>query len=112
MCEFKVYSGPEGKQELIAEDIANAKLEENSLVLSDIIGRTTKVEGALITEVDVKNESLRLYSSPLIFDLLTLFISCERRDQSAIDQLESTWKALKARGDQVISSLKSTKEEV
>ena len=112
MCEFKVYSGPEGIEELIAEDITNAKLEENSLVLSDIIGRTTKVVGALITEVDVKNESLRLYSSPLIFDLLTLFLSCERRDQSAIDQLESAWKALKARGDQVISSLKSARKGV
>ena len=112
MCEFKVYSGPEGRQELIAEDITNVKLEENSLVLSDILGRTAKVEGALITEVDVKNESLRVYSSPLIFDLLTLFISCERQDWSAIDQLESAWRALKARGDQVISSLKSARKGV
>jgi len=112
LCEFKVYSGPEGRQELIAEDITNVKLEENSLVLSDILGRTVKVEGALITEVDVKNESLRVYSSPLIFDLLTLFISCKRRDRRAIDQLESAWKALKARGNQVISSLKSAKEGV
>jgi len=102
----------EGKQELIAEDITNAKLDENSLVLSDILGRAAKVEGALITEVDVKNESLRVYSSPLIFDLLTLFVSCERRDRRTIDQLESAWKALKERGDKVISSLKSTKEGV
>jgi len=112
MCEFKVYSGTEGKQELIAEDITNAKLDENSLVLSDILGRTVKVEGALITEVDVKNESLRVYSSPLIFNLLTLFVSCERWDRRPIDQLESAWKALKERGDQVISSLKSAKEGV
>ena len=110
MCEFKVYSRSEGKQELIAEDVTNAKLDEKSLVLSDILGKTAKVEGALITEVDVKNESLRVYSSPLIFDLLMLFVSCERLDRSAIDQLESAWKDLKARGDQVISSLKSTKE--
>ena len=102
----------EGKQELIAEDITNAKLDENSLVLSDILGRAAKVEGALVTEVDVKNESLRVYSSPLIFDLLTLFVSCERRDRRTIDQLESAWKALKERGDKVISSLKSTKEGV
>ena len=110
MCEFKVYSGPEGRQQLIAEDIINAKLDENSVVLSDILGGTTKVEGALIAEVDVKKESLRVYSSPFIFDLFTFFVSCERRDRRPIDQLESTWKALKKRGDQVIGSLKSTKE--
>jgi len=109
LCEFKVYSGQEEKQKLIAEDITNAKLEEDSLVLTDVLGRTTKVEGALITEVDVKKESFRVYSSPFIFELLTLFASCEQQERSAVDQLESLWKALKARGDEVIDSLlKST----
>jgi len=111
LCEFKVYSGLEGKQKLIAEDITNAKLDGNSLVLTDILGKTTRVEGALITEVDVKNESLRVYNSPFIFELFKLFIARERRDRSALDQLESAWKALKAREDEVINSLKSTEGE-
>lgn len=110
MCEFKIYSGAEGRRQLIAEDITNAKLGENSLVLTDILERTTKVEGAFITEVDVKDESLQVYSSPFIFDLLRLFMSCERQDPSELDQLEAAWKALKERGDQVISSLKSMSE--
>ena len=108
MCEFKVYSGTREEQKLIAEDITSAKLKENSLVLTDVLGRNTKIDGALITEVDVKNGSLRLYNAPFIFELLKLFTSCEWRDQSALDQLESARKALKARGDEVINSLKST----
>jgi len=109
LCEFKVFSGPQEKQELIAEEITNVELNENSLILTDILGRTTKVEGALITEVDVKNESLQVYKSPFIFELLRLFLSCERQERSALNQLESAWKALKARGDEVINSLKWTK---
>jgi len=109
LCEFKVYLETEGKQELIAEDITNAKLDENSLVLTDILGRTTKVEGALITEIDVKKESLRVYTSPVIFELLKLFISFEP-DLSALNELQSAWKAVKARGDELIGSFKSTRE--
>ena len=109
MCEFKVYSGLEGKQKLIVEDVTNAKLDENSLILTDILGRTTSVEGALITEVDVKNELLRVYSAPLIFELLKLFVSYERRGRNALSQLESAWKTLKAKGDEVINSMKLTK---
>jgi len=111
LCEFKVYSGQQEKQKLIVEDITNAKLNENSLVLTDILGRRTKVEGALITEVDVKNESLRLYNAPFILELLKLFVSCERQERNALNQLEAAWKALKVRGDEVINSLKSTKRE-
>lgn len=109
MCDFKVYSGTQEKQRLIAEEITNVKLNEDSLILTDIVGRTTKVEGALITGVDVKKESLQVYSSPFIFELLRLFLSCEQQDWNALNELESAWKALKARGDEIMDSLKWTK---
>lgn len=108
MCEFKVYLGPQEQQKLIAEEITNAKLDGKSLVLTDILGSTIKVESALITEVDVKNELLRFCSAPFIPELLNFLVSCERRDKSSLNQLESAWEALKARGNEFIDSLKST----
>jgi len=110
LCEFKVYLGPQERQKLVAEEITTAKLDGNSLVLTDILGRTIKVQGALITGVDVKSESLLLYSAPFVSELLKLFVSFERWDRSSINQLESAWKALKTAGDEVINSLKSTRE--
>ncbi len=110
MCEFKVYSGLRGRQRLIAEEIIKAKLDKDSLVLTDILGKTTWVKGALVAEVDVRNEALRLYDAPLISEILSL-LSFERLDRGSLNQLKSAWEALKVRGDQLIDSLKSTEEE-
>ena len=56
MCEFKVLlSG-----EKVFEDVIYARAESGVILLRDVLGRTKKVEGARIAEVDVAKEVLVL----------------------------------------------------
>lgn len=56
MCEFKVLlSG-----EKVFEDVIYARAEGGVILLRDVLGRTKKVEGVRIAEVDVAREVLVL----------------------------------------------------
>jgi len=56
MCEFK--ASLEGKT--VHDDVISAKLDGNSVVLRDVLGRTKVVENCKIVEVDVGSERLTL----------------------------------------------------
>ncbi len=60
MCEFKVYLKDSEKESIIAEGIVYARIDNVDVILKGVIEDIFKVENAMITEVDVSNEVLRL----------------------------------------------------
>ena len=62
MCEFKVYLKYVEKESIVAEDIVYAKSINNEIILKGVLGDSTSIKNAIIEEVDVSNEVLRLTS--------------------------------------------------
>ena len=60
MCEFKVYLKDAEKENIVAEDIVYAKSIKDEIILKGVLGDSTSVKNAIIEEVDVSNEILRL----------------------------------------------------
>ena len=60
MCEFKVYLKDGEKESLIAEDIVYAKYTDDKIILKAVFGDSLNINNAIIEEVDVSNEVLRL----------------------------------------------------
>lgn len=107
MCEFKVVLEDDGKLREVASDIIHIKLEGNMLMLRDIIGKTVKLKSAIITEVNVPREELKLYSNSLLDKVLTFikkYNECVRTGTYSED-LEELWEEVKAEGSEMIRSL-------
>ncbi|WP_309493046.1 CooT family nickel-binding protein [Candidatus Hecatella orcuttiae] len=106
MCEFKVYL--KNREERIAEDILYACMEEGGTVLRDVIGNWKKVGGVFISEVDVGGEVMKLTPSPLFQELLGFIDSYSRWEtcQASLEELESAWGKVKAKGEELIRSLR------
>lgn len=60
MCEFKVYL--DGDQ--VMRDVVLARVEENGVLLTDVIGDTKKVEDCRIVKVNVLKTMLLLEKVP------------------------------------------------
>jgi len=103
MCEFKVFD----KQKLVAQDIVHASVSKGALLLKDALQSTTSIQEALITEIDVANEAMRLNRHPIVGDMLHFLdavAGCEesgKYDRS----LEELWQRAKSRGDETIRDL-------
>ncbi|MHA1581818.1 MAG: CooT family nickel-binding protein [Candidatus Baldrarchaeia archaeon] len=66
MCEFKVVIRRGDSEDKIAEDIIKVFYENEKLVLMDILGNKTLVEGALIANVDVSDEKMEILQQPIV----------------------------------------------
>ncbi len=108
MCEFKVFD----HERLIAQDITYASTKDGELLLKDALGATTTVSDALVTEIDVFKEIVRLRKHPFIGDILRFLDAIGRCEQlGKYDQsLENSWQKVKSQGDQTILKLRGKKE--
>jgi predicted RNA-binding protein len=60
MCEFKVYLKDFKRENIVAEDVVYAKSINNEIILKGVLGDSISIKNAIIEEVDVSNEVLRL----------------------------------------------------
>jgi len=103
MCEFKVFN----QRRLVAQDIVYANMSNGALILKDVLHSPISVGEALIAEIDVANETMRLKEDPLIGDMLRFLeavASCEKSGKYE-SSLEESWQKVKSRGDERIRGL-------
>jgi|YelNatPaOPRAMG01_1025707.scaffolds.fasta_scaffold90556_1 predicted RNA-binding protein len=107
LCEFKVISKEGEKEKKVGEDIVYAKFSEDHVLLKDILGGATKIHGAIIEEVDVNSEILKLTSSPIIIKINKFLDACQKCDSGKVydKKIETLWEDVKASGDEAIRAL-------
>ncbi len=107
LCELKVINKIREKEQKVGEDIIYAKLNGDHILLKDILGSIYKVHGAIIEEVNINSEILKLVSSPLIPKLHQFLIVCNKceSEKSYNKEVESLWKEIKTSGDEFVSLL-------
>jgi len=99
MCEFKVLLREREGLTKVAEDVVRTSYDNNQLILTDVTGSSKSLAGAIITDVDVLNEELRLIRHPLIAPFLEL-IQARLRGASPSD-LREMWERFKREGDKM-----------
>jgi len=107
VCEFKVVIRKANGEDKIAEDIVKVFYENEKLVLMDVLGNKTLVEGALITDVDVSNEKLEILQQPIVGSLIKFLEKLfECMQKSTYDlEVEKAWKEVKSRGKLMVKEL-------
>jgi len=112
MCEFKVVVQKGNDKVKIAEDIVKVFYENEKLVLMDVLGNKTSVEGAIITNINVSNEKLEILQQSIIGPIIKFLGKISECLQKGIYDLEveETWKEVKSRGELTIKELKGLSE--
>ena len=98
MCEFKIIKKNDNSQ--IGEDIIIlGYTEENELVFKDILGTGTKLDSALMLEVNTLSQTAVILEHPLIKDFIGLMknlmdkkatITQVENVQSQLDELKNS----------------------
>jgi predicted RNA-binding protein len=107
LCELKVISKDGGKEQKVGEDIIYAKVSDDYVLLKDVLGGATRIHGAIIEEVDINSETLRLVSSPIIIEInkfLDVYHRCES-EKVYDEKVEALWEEIKASGDDFVRTL-------
>jgi len=107
LCELKVISKDGEKERKVGEDIIYAKFSEDHILLKDVLGGTIKIHGAIIEEVDINSETLKLASSPLITKINKFLDACNKcESKKAYDkEVEVLLEEIKASGDEAVRTL-------
>ncbi|MGQ9470003.1 MAG: CooT family nickel-binding protein [Nitrososphaerales archaeon] len=107
MCELRVISKDGEKEQKVGEDIIYAKFSEDYVLLRDVLGGGMKIHGAIIEEVDINSEILKLTSSPLIIKINEFLDACHRCESKKVydKEVETLWEEIKASGDEIIRTL-------
>lgn len=107
LCELKVINKDGGKEQKVGEDIIYAKVSDDHVLLRDILGGVTKIHGAIIEEVDINSEILKLASSPIIIKINKFLDACRRCESEKVydEKVEALWEEIKASGDDFIRTL-------
>lgn len=110
MCEFKVLT--EGGDQVLAEDIIRTFYEGNVLKLTGIMGNVVQVRDAIVSEVNVGKEELRVMRHPIIGAMLKFleeFLKCQR-EATYNPLVEKYWSEVKSLGDHMIEKLKASRD--
>ncbi len=105
MCEYKVYLRSEaGTEELVGEDIVVARIDGGKIVLKDVLGFEKKLEGAIIGEVNVNNETITLEKSGLITSFME-FLEAYRNYKrgGSLEDAKLAWEKLVRAGNKVFT---------
>lgn len=107
MCELEVYLKRPNSSQKVASEIIYAAADRGTLFVRDVVGSTTKLDGTIVSEVDINRERMELKESPILRPLLE-FIS-EYDDCLSTGkyegELEERWEEVKNRGDQMVREL-------
>lgn len=105
MCEFKVIA--EDNQQILAENIVKVTYDKNSLRLVGIFGNTVQLKNAILSEVDVNREILKVLRHPLLgatLKFLTAFL--ELQNKASYDpSIEELWNRVKSLGEIMLREL-------
>ena len=96
MCEFKIVKKNDDSQ--IGEDIIIlGYTEENELVFKDILGTGTKLDSALMLEVNTISQTAVILEHPLIKDFIGLMknIFDKKATTTQVENLQSQLDELK-----------------
>ena len=108
LCEFKVKLNSENELKEVGNDILYAKVGGN-IILRDILGSTTTVESAIITEVSVPSTKMTLFYSPILKNILK-FLKLQQKcyEEGKFDNnIAELWEEIKIEGDNFIKSLQT-----
>ncbi|RLG54752.1 MAG: hypothetical protein DRO00_00260 [Thermoproteota archaeon] len=107
MCEFTVILSEDGREDKVAEDIVRTTYQNGELVLMDILGDRISVGGALITEVNVDSEVLRILRDEILRSFIKFLETYEKCKESGVydDELKKAWEVVKSTGDSLIKEL-------
>ncbi|MCP8312874.1 MAG: CooT family nickel-binding protein [archaeon] len=107
MCELKVISKDGEKEIKVGEDVIYAKFSEDYILLKDVLGGTIKIHGAIIEEVDINSETLKLASSPIIIKINKFLDACHRCESKKVydKEVEALLEEIKASGDEAVRTL-------
>jgi len=107
VCEFSVYLKVGLKEEKIAEDITSVKLENGVLVLRDVLGATKNITNAIVGDLNVDKEVMRLRQLPVLSQLMNFIRIYENCliEEKYVEELETAWDEVKAEGDSVLRGL-------
>ena len=100
MCEFKVKKFDNGKEIEIVDSVLYSTIQDNKLIFRNILGMTTTVENALITEISVPSEKLLFVESPLIppfYGLMNLI-----KENATSKEIKKAWSEFKEMGDKIL----------
>lgn len=103
MCEFNVKVKEHDGEKEVASDIVYVKLDGGGITLKDITGRSTKVESAIVSYVNVTSEELHLTKHPLISAFLKLL--SELSSSSNLEEAQASWKAFVKEGERLLSAM-------
>lgn len=107
MCELRVISRDGEKEQKVGEDIVYAKVSDDHVLLKDVLGGAVKIQGAIIEELDINSETLKLVSSPIIIKIYNFLDACRRCESEKVydKELESLWNEIKASGDEAVRTI-------
>jgi len=111
MCEFTVILSEDGREDKVAEDIIRTSYQNGELILMDILGDRISVGGALIREINVDSELLRIQRSEVLKSFIRFLEVYERCKESGVceDELKKAWEDVKSIGDSIVNELASGK---
>jgi predicted RNA-binding protein len=101
MCELSVLLNEDGQSRQIAKDAVYALQNVDSVIVKDILGTSTKVTSAMITKINITNETLTLITHPLVGEFLKFF-ALYTETNGSISDLDQAWNQLKKMGDELI----------
>jgi len=105
MCKFKVTI--ENDRQILVENIVKASYEGNTLKLVNVLGEAVMLENAIISEIDVSKEEMKILNHPLLgatLMFLTAFLNCQNK--TAYDPLvEELWNRVKSLGELMLREL-------
>jgi len=106
VCELKVRLNRAQADEQVAEDVIYARNEPSHVLLKDVLGTTRTVPAALISTIDIGNESLLLTQSSVIPPFLRFLEVFQKAESSqSYGLVEERWNELKAAGDEAVRAL-------
>lgn len=106
MCEFKVFIR-NGEAKEVCSDVVYVKVDGGTIVLKDVLGRRETVPSAIIEEVDVRSETLKLRRNSIIGKLLAFLSKYDELTSIGVysEEIEKLWENVKGEGDAMVKRL-------
>ncbi len=109
MCEFKVFIR-DGEVRKVYDDVVYVKINGETIVLKDVLGIRKAIPSAIIEEVDVQSETLKLRGGSIIGKLLVFL---NRYDDlisrgTYSGDVERLWEDVKREGDAMVERLRAS----
>jgi len=111
MCEFTVILIEEGIEKRLAEDIIKTSYQNGELVLYDVLGDQIPVKNAIIKEVNVDSETLRIQKHEIIGSFIEFIETYERcKEEGCYEEIKRAWEKVKSFGESMLKEFSYAKK--